>query len=74
MLVRKLGCREVSWTEYNSGRKLLMCATSACSFFRWGEGEMDTRAKSTINGLLRRSKLKDDEHFAELIQVSRCVR
>ncbi|WOH15455.1 hypothetical protein DCAR_0934996 [Daucus carota subsp. sativus] len=30
---------------------------------------MDARAKSTINGLLRRFKLKDDEHLAELIEV-----
>ena len=64
---------KVSWTEYNPGRKFLTCANGGqiglggCGFFQWSEEEMNARTKSTNNGLIRCLKLKDDEHFAELI-------
>ncbi|WOH13113.1 hypothetical protein DCAR_0832622 [Daucus carota subsp. sativus] len=60
---------KTSWTEYNPGRKFLTCVNGRCNFFKWSEPEFDARSKSIINGLLRRLKGKDDEHFAEMIRA-----
>ncbi|WOH15020.1 hypothetical protein DCAR_0934551 [Daucus carota subsp. sativus] len=60
---------KTSWTEYNPRRRFLTCANGRCNFFKWTEPEIDTRSKNIINGLVRRFKLKDDHHFAELIKA-----
>lgn len=60
---------KTSWIEYNPGRRFLTCVNGRCNFFRWNEPEFDACSKSVINGLLRRLKNKDDEHFAEMIKA-----
>ena len=60
---------KTSWTEYNPGRRFLTCVNGRCNFFKWTEPELDPRSKKIINSLVRRFKLKDDEHFAEMIKA-----
>ena len=68
MLCGNWAAEKTSCTEYISERRFLTCVNGRCSFFMWFELEFDARSKSVINGLLRRLKDKDDEHFAEMIK------